>query len=279
MARTAKQELSYQKSRIRKQIKRMQKRGYVFENGDPFPVLKNKTARGQAAELKRFTTQELYKKATFETPSGEYLTGTEGRKFERKEAAFKAKLTRSVNKYVKEFGTIPQAIKSETEIYKQRDIREDFHAEHGTITTKTPASESEEILENLADEIYFEDDKQEEEYLRMLFDMYMKVVDFDPEENWVSWYTGMIKLKQKQKDKILSIFDAVLTSKGKEQVARNIEKEAEFVRSLLDRMLYSSYTGASGMSQARQDLATLTTILKGEALTPDEVRKITRGVA
>ncbi len=84
--------------RIRQQIRRMEKRGYTFD--EEFKAgLKERSARS-LAQLK---TEGLYKRSKLKIPdieTGEIKTvkGTEGRKFERSQAAQKSARTRKVRR-------------------------------------------------------------------------------------------------------------------------------------------------------------------------------------
>lgn len=90
------QDYMRQRRRVQRFINRAEKRGYSFEYSLP-PIPKNIT-QSSVSRLEKITPQLLYQKAEFISPmSGEILTGIEGRKLERKEAAIKAAKTRKTN--------------------------------------------------------------------------------------------------------------------------------------------------------------------------------------
>jgi hypothetical protein len=91
-------EVRKERKRVQQNIRRMKKRGYIF---DDFEIPQNEyTKKGNISKktlkkLKALTPDTLYKKARWiDTETGEILTGKERRKEERHERAQKAAETR-----------------------------------------------------------------------------------------------------------------------------------------------------------------------------------------
>ena len=78
-------ELSKERSRIKRQLRSLQKRGYDVSNIQVPDTLE---------EAKDLTLDKIYKLAGYKTEDGEYIKGTERRKQERSESAKKAVETR-----------------------------------------------------------------------------------------------------------------------------------------------------------------------------------------
>ena len=91
---------AYQKerNRILNQIKRMEKRGYIFDDFT-LPKTPKKKTKASVNKLKNITTETLYSKSTYvDVETGEYTTGLEGRKLERTTKSLKSSETRKAHK-------------------------------------------------------------------------------------------------------------------------------------------------------------------------------------
>ena len=83
-----------QVKRIKQFIARAEKRGYRFE-ADIIPQTPKRITKTAIENLKHLTPARLYEKATtIDYDTGEIISGTEGRRNERKESARKAQETR-----------------------------------------------------------------------------------------------------------------------------------------------------------------------------------------
>lgn len=80
-------------SRIRNFIKRAEKRGYIFDV-DALPTKPSRVTAKQLETIKSLTPGKLYLRASYVKPTGEKVSGVEGRKLERSLAAAKAVETR-----------------------------------------------------------------------------------------------------------------------------------------------------------------------------------------
>lgn len=87
-------------TRIKRAIKRLEQRGYIFEK-QPFKEATRPT-KASITKLEKLTTAELYKKAKFTTPEGKKISGEERRKQERSESAKKGVETRQRKKAYEE---------------------------------------------------------------------------------------------------------------------------------------------------------------------------------
>ena len=87
-------QLAYSKelSRIKRSIRRLEQRGYVFDKS-PIKEVKRPT-KASITKLQKVSTKDLYKKATYKTPEGKIITGEERLKQERSERAKKSAETR-----------------------------------------------------------------------------------------------------------------------------------------------------------------------------------------
>lgn len=87
-------------TRIKRAIKRLEQRGYIFEK-QPFKEATRPT-KASITKLEKLTTAELYKKAKFTTPEGKKISGEERRKQERSESAKKSAETRRLKRTYEE---------------------------------------------------------------------------------------------------------------------------------------------------------------------------------
>lgn len=86
-----------ERRRIQKQIRRMENRAYDVP--DLLPDIPKRITKASVNRLKKITTEYLYSRSRYiDTETGEILTGEQGRKWERKEAAQIAAQTRKKRK-------------------------------------------------------------------------------------------------------------------------------------------------------------------------------------
>lgn len=87
-------EFKKQQDRIKRFIKRAEKRGYEF-NKNVIPQMPKRVTQKALKTITNLKPQQLYKQAEYvDRQTGEYLSGVEGRKIERAIATQKAKETR-----------------------------------------------------------------------------------------------------------------------------------------------------------------------------------------
>lgn len=88
---------SKERRRIQRQIRRMENRAYDVPN--LLPNVPKRITKASVNRLKKITTEYLYSRSRYiDTETGEILTGEQGRKKERKEAAQRAAQTRKERK-------------------------------------------------------------------------------------------------------------------------------------------------------------------------------------
>lgn len=93
-------QIEYRKqiNRIKQAIRRAEKRGYIFKE-DVLPSQPKRVTKQAIQRLKEITPNVLYSKAEYvDKSTGEIVSGTHGRKLERKASAKKASVTRKINK-------------------------------------------------------------------------------------------------------------------------------------------------------------------------------------
>ena len=94
---TIKSEYNKIRKGLRQKVRRLQKRGYIFED-DFIPNVPKKITKASINRLKKLS-QAVYKKSKYiDAETGEILTGEEGKKLEKRKSALKAKQTRKSKK-------------------------------------------------------------------------------------------------------------------------------------------------------------------------------------
>lgn len=136
----AEKEYNKELKRIKAFIRRASKRGYTFDDSI-IPPKPKKVTKASVKKLKKITPKTMYQKAEFLNPqTGDTITGTEGRKFERRLAAHKAQLTKAIKSTIKKQ-------KPTTELPKQGDII--LHNVRATINAWSPGSTWSEYWKNV----------------------------------------------------------------------------------------------------------------------------------
>ena len=127
----AEKEYTKELKRIKAFIRRASKRGYTFDDSI-IPPKPKKVTKASVKKLKQITPKTMYQKAEFINPqTGDIITGTEGRQFERRLAAHKAQLTKAIKATVKKQN-------SKTELPRQGEII--LHNVRATINAWSPGS-------------------------------------------------------------------------------------------------------------------------------------------
>ncbi len=89
------QEWKKELRRLQQFIRKAKKRGYIFDE-DVIPETPKRITKKRLSEIKAIKPDTLYSQAKFFNPvTGETVTGTEGRTFERKRSARKAQVTKA----------------------------------------------------------------------------------------------------------------------------------------------------------------------------------------
>ena len=127
----AEKEYTKELRRIKAFIRQASKRGYTFDDSI-IPPKPKKVTKASVKKLKKITPKTMYQKAEFINPqTGNIITGTEGRQFERRLAAHKAQLTKAIKATVKKQT-------SKTELPRQGEII--LHNVRDTINAWSPGS-------------------------------------------------------------------------------------------------------------------------------------------
>lgn len=127
----AEKEYTKELRRIKAFIRQASKRGYTFDDSI-IPPKPKKVTKASVKKLKQITPKTMYQKAEFLNPqTGAIITGSEGRKFERKLAAHKAQLTKAIKATTKKQ-------RAKTDLPKQGEIT--LHNIRATINAWTPGT-------------------------------------------------------------------------------------------------------------------------------------------
>lgn len=98
LQRQRRQEYAKEVARIRRQQRRMEARGYVFQQPVVPAIRPERVTKRDVDRLKKLTTAALYEKALYADPAtGEAVSGIAGRSLERSAAALRAADTRRRN--------------------------------------------------------------------------------------------------------------------------------------------------------------------------------------
>lgn len=101
------QEYKKQINRLKRAVKRAEKKGYVFEE-NVVPEMPKRVTAKSLEKIKQTKPKELYKKAEWiDIDTGETMSGVERRKYERQVATERAKTTRYLNKIKREIENEP----------------------------------------------------------------------------------------------------------------------------------------------------------------------------
>lgn len=93
---TTEKEYKKQRRRITREIKIAEARGYSIDYR-VLPAVPKRITKASVARLAKITPKVLYSKATYLAPDNNIMSGEEGRKFERQQAAKKAAIHRKAN--------------------------------------------------------------------------------------------------------------------------------------------------------------------------------------
>ena len=248
MAKKTQAEREYlkQERRIKQFIRRATKRGFSFPE-TAIPQRPERVTKRSVQKLQKITPQSLYERATYEEPTtGKLLTGIEGRKQERSRASKKGHKTR--NKILT--STLTPSL----------PVPRGFYGEStGRIKTDEPVSESKQILDNVVEQIQKE------------------LENWTPSANWTESLTAV---KEKDKNRLSSMFYAKLDEIGEDELAKRLSERASEVNALVAEILYASGSKEgnfkNGRTQVNSDLTRMGDILTGHMLTPEESRALTQ---
>lgn len=228
-----------QRRRINRFLRSAEKRGFSFEYKLPKPI-KNPTKQ-DIEKLKAITPQILYEKATFTLPTGEVISGVEGRHYENSQRSKKSASTRKKSK-----------TKQELESSLQRDreeVRNRFYQDRGIEPIASPITSTTLVLENVLDQIR----------------------SWDPLPYWSEFFT-----EQKISDVgiLERMMQGAIRTYGEEEVARRLQDNADRVNNILQNVLYGS-GGRDSQIDINFELVSFANILNGGYLSQTDSAMLT----
>lgn len=219
----AEKEYTKELRRIKAFIRQASKRGYTFDDSI-IPPKPKKVTKASVKKLKKITPKTMYQKAEFLNPqTGDIVTGTEGRVFERRLAAHKAQLTKAIKATTKKQ-------KPKTELPKQGEII--LHNVRATINAWSPGSTWSEYWKNVK-----ENDKNK------LVSMLDNAVESDG-------FNTVARRLQTSADDIERIINSILYGSDEEQVQFDL---VHFATIILGRSLSVDESAELTDLQERQE--------------------------
>lgn len=224
-----------QVKRINQFIARAEKRGYRFE-ADIIPQTPKRITKKAIENLKHLTPAKLYDKATtIDYDTGEIISGTEGRKNERKESARKAQETRQ-----------RKAGKS-TSYDNYSDSSDSYYPNGGDI-----------IYGNVVEDFIMKlQEPISEEYVN----------------RWgrkARRQASLIHEVNQAKTTLLSLVQMAIDTVGKAELGWRLEANADEVYDCTNYLLYAS-SSSEGIQSATSRLAS---IINGGALTMEQLKDL-----
>lgn len=222
--------------RIKQFIRRVTKRGYIFEE-NIIPKKPKKITQSSVNRLKKITPSVLYEKSTAVDPlEGGIVKGTVARKQERKVSARKAVQTKSRKNLER---VRREAKQARDRYYRDRDDK----------GTGTPPSQIYATLENVREQIR----------------------QWTPQTNWT---TGLSEAKRRDVNILENILNGAIAQQGEEAVGKRLEENSLEINALLQEILYGSGSKEGnfkdGRTQVNFDLARFSAIVMGRPLTVEE---------
>lgn len=229
-----------ERNRIKRRVKALQERGYIFEK-DPIPARPKKVTQASVRRLEKITPDVLYKKAQYviDYETGELISGVEGRKLERQEAQRKAQQTK----------------KRKAELKRFRQELENLKDEKGSFLTEEPKPQAQ----------YPSD-------VDVILNNFREMIEsWSPRSHWTPTFTD---IKEKDKNILKNILNGVIREEGELNVAMRLQENAQEIQSLFEEILYGSgskeYHFQSGRKQVQFDLQRVATLLRGRSMTHEE---------
>lgn len=265
------------RNRVQRFMREAEKRGYSFQK-NTLPDVPKKITQASVNRLKKLTPKELYKKSiAFSPKTGKLVPGTVARMHEQQIAAQKAAETRAYNALIKERAGIQKPTKKTQKpettgttyktglsIYSDEEIPDDVTG------TQKPGSKYEIDLSSYSDE-EIPDDVYET--LRNVREMLSQWI---PDSIWTP---SLERAKTHDKNVLQSILDGAIASEGEKAVALRMFEKSDRIIDLVTNILYASGSKEGnfkdGRTQANADIAAISSIIMGRALTVDESKQLT----
>ena len=265
------------RNRVQRFMREAEKRGYSFQK-NTLPDVPKKITQASVNRLKKLTPKELYKKSiAFSPKTGKLVPGTVARMHEQQIAAQKAAETRAYNALIKEMAGIQKPTKktqkpetTETHyktglsIYSDEEIPDDVTGEQKPETTyKIDLSSYSD--EEIPDDVY--------ETLRNVREM---LSEWIPDSTWTP---SLERAKTHDKNVLQSILNGAIASEGEKAVALRMFEKSDRIIDLVTNILYASGSKEGnfkdGRTQVNADIAAISSIIMGRALTVEESKQLT----
>lgn len=272
-------------SEIKRKFRNIGKRGYVpldniYKEETPKHVLQK-----QLTKLKN-VVENIYQFAKFYDPLGDkYILGTERRKQERSEAAYKGWKTRRANEAKRRTEELLRQAQEQGEPVEPvtKELSEQLEPE--------PMADHYEELRKQDRENY----EKELERRRQAFQQTMQEMQLKAETEFVLsnieelvdrwdeslvWSESLKSVKRVDVDTLKKVLEGAITSLGREQVALNCLNNQTELMEIVTRVLYASgdtykqYGIDSGRSGVQRDIAKFREIIYGRRLTVEESKEI-----
>lgn len=296
MSEELKDQYEKQLRRIKRFVRQATKRGYDFPD-TAIPKRPKTITEASVRKAASLTPDVLYKKATYTKNTGEVITGLEGRKHERQQAAIKAAETRRASKpsslsygnTVKQSLTPKTKSKSKSKRPSKSNPRQLPKAKKAK---KTPAPSSstdkgkgngkKKDKKTPQDRFYESGDKKKgsrkepvdraEKVLGNVLETLEDMINqWSPSSNWSN---SLSIVKTKDKNLAKAILNSAIMQQGREQVAKNCEKYAAEIIPMLEEILYASGSKEGnfkdGRTQVNFDIIRFQSMLLDRATTPEE---------
>lgn len=275
MSEELKDQYEKQIRRIKRFVRRATKRGYDFPD-TAIPKRPKTITEASVRKAASLTPDVLYKKATYTKNTGEVITGLEGRKHERQQAAIKAAETRRASKPSSlSYGNIVKQPLTPKTKSKSKSKRPSKPNQRQIPKTKKPKKTPQ-------DRFYESGDKKKgsrkepvdrtEKVLGNVFETLENMINqWSPSSNWS---TSLTIVKTKDKNLAKAILNSAIMQQGREQVAKNCEKYAAEIIPMLEEILYASGSKEGnfkdGRTQVNFDIIRFQSMLLDRATTPEE---------
>lgn len=295
MSEELKDQYEKQLRRIKRFVRQATKRGYDFPD-TAIPKRPKTITEASVRKAESLTPDVLYKKATYTKNTGEVITGLEGRKHERQQAAIKAAETRRASKpsSLSYGNTVKQSLapKTKSKSKSKRPSKPNPRQLPKTKKAKkTPAPSSstgkgkgkKKDKKTPQDRFYESGDKKKgsrkepvdktEKVLGNVLEQLEEMIRmWSPSDR--NWSTSLSIVKTKDKNLAQAMINSAILQQGREQVAKNCEKHAEEIIPLLEEILYASGSKEGnfkdGRTQVNFDIIRFQSMLLDRATTPEE---------
>lgn len=270
MSEELKAEYEKQLRRIKRFVRQATKRGFEFPES-AVPKHPKTITEASVRRVASITPDTLYKKATYTKNTGEKLSGLEGRKHERSQAAIKAAETRAAkagkvyqpkvaNPAVTGHAKKSQPKKKYKPNTKAQKAKKKKSAKNGTDSNtdedKAPAKKSKKKAkkgEKTPRQKHYENgdnkgtkksakdgehvNREKQVLHNVLEELEQMIATWVPNPNWTP---ALTIYKTRDKNVAKAILESAIKQIGRKQVAMNCEESANVIIPLLEEILYGS---------------------------------------